>query len=82
MEYSEVVVKSKRGVWFVYYEENGAKALFVSDDELLARRWAGENGFCKVSYWAFNLSWAEHRTQKYIAPAPNIALDPAFVKGL
>lgn len=48
----------EKGVWFVFYHDMGAHPLFVSDDELVARRWADTNGYGDVKFWVFGTEWS------------------------
>lgn len=46
------------GAWIVYGLDTMAYPLFLSMNELEARRWAGNNGYGIVKFWAFGTDWS------------------------
>lgn len=49
-----------KGAWIVYYPDLQICPLFISDDELIARRFAENVGhFVNIKFWKFGTEWSD-----------------------
>lgn len=48
------------GIWFVYSKDLQVCPMFISDDELIARRFQERVGyFTHIEFWEFGTEWSE-----------------------